>query len=287
MAKPPLGVCGLGLIGGSFALAQRKLGRHVIGIDASAEAAAAAVARAAVDAGGQDPSMLADCEAILVAVPVRATAEKFETLAGARIRPQAIFDAGSTKTNVLDAAAAAFGDDAEKFVASHPIAGTELSGVRAAAADLFRNRRVLICPTEDTDASSLSLVEKLWQDCGAQTERLGAQEHDRLFAGVSHLPHVLAYALVGALSHSPDREQLLKYAASGFRDFTRIASSNPVMWRDICLANRANLLEAIDEYGSQVADLRNAIEAADADRLQAYFSEVRDLRNSWLAQQGL
>ena len=280
-----IGVIGIGLIGGSFALAIRRRGRRIIAVDSSPQSCREALARGVADEAGADPALLAGCQAVLIATPPGAAADALRAAndAGLLQSAQAVFDAGSTKLSIVREAERILGASSGRFVACHPIAGTELSGVAAARADLFAQRRIITCPDEGrTDRQALELVEGLWRQCGGRIERLDAAEHDRLLASVSHLPHLLAYALVNGLFGSPDAQLLRRFAASGFRDFTRIASSDPDMWRDICLHNSANIVAALDGYRAEIDELRQAVERKDAAALHALFGRVRELRNSWL-----
>ena len=286
-ANQPIGVLGIGLIGGSFALALRRSGQKIIASDSSSEACRQALELGAADAASGDLAALAECSAVLIATPPGAFARALAAAesAGALETAQVIFDAGSSKRQITAQAAEILGERYRRFVACHPIAGTEMSGVTAACADLFANRQVIVCPDAQTDPAALARAEQLWSAAGGQIERMDSCEHDRLFASVSHLPHLLAYALVESLFNSPDAEQMRQFAASGFRDFTRIASSNPDMWRDICLQNAGNIIAALDHYCARLEDLRQAIENQDAEKLHQLFGRVRELRNSWLAEQ--
>jgi len=196
-----------------------------------------------------------------------------------------VTDAGSTKANVVAAARAALGTRFADFVPGHPIAGSEQSGPGAARADLYQGKKVVLTPQADTRADALATVQALWQAAGAQVEMLDADLHDRVFAAVSHLPHLAAFALVDELAQRADGDTFFRFAASGFRDFTRIAGSSPEMWRDIALANREALLTELDAYVAALQGLRNAVSAEDADVLQAIFSRARAARERWINSQ--
>ena len=280
----PVGVVGLGLIGGSFALACRRLGLEVCGWDRDQETCTIALDTNAVTKASTDAAILRACRVVLIAVPVCSLPPVLTALRALAEHPLAWFDAGSTKQNAIASAKDLLGSDAKRFVPCHPIAGAEHNGIRAARADLFQDKRVIMCP-QDCAQNAKTTVGKLWTALGAKISTLQAAEHDRLFAAVSHLPHILAYALVGAIGKRPDRDQLLLHAASGFKDFTRIASSDPSMWRDVCLSNRSNLLAVIDEFNSEVQDLRSAIAAGDAPSMHEYFQRMRYLRNNWQTKQ--
>jgi prephenate dehydrogenase len=193
-----------------------------------------------------------------------------------------VTDAGSTKRDVVAAARAALGDKVAQFVPGHPVAGAEHSGAAAASAELFRNRRVVLTPLPENSAKAVSAVEELWRACGARITRLTADEHDSVLAAVSHLPHLLAYALVHEVAARPNAEQLFSYAAGGFRDFTRIASSHPEMWRDICTANRERLLAELRRYQAKLSAMEKLLEAGDGAALERLFAEAREARDQWL-----
>jgi prephenate dehydrogenase len=282
MRFPRAAVVGVGLIGGSFALALKRAGlcAHVAGIGRGAANLQLALDRGIIDSVAQD---VAGANLVLVATPVAQFPAVFRDVARA-LEPGAIVsDAGSTKRDVIAAARAAFGDRIGQFVPAHPIAGAERSGAAAASADLFRDRRVVLAPLAENPAASVQAVEAAWRACGARVTRMSAEEHDGVFAAVSHLPHVLAYALVHEFAGRPDAAQLFSFAAGGFRDFTRIASSHPEMWRDICVANREKLLAELDRYAGKLRTLRPLIERGDGEALERLFAEARAARERWLA----
>jgi len=282
MRFPRVAVVGVGLIGGSFALALRAAGAcgHVAGIGRGAANLELARARGIVDAVATDA---ADADLILVATPVAQYARVLAALAP-RLKPTALVtDAGSTKRDVVAAARAALGAKIAQFVPAHPIAGAEKSGAAAADATLFRGRRVLLTPLAENAAADVQAVEDAWRACGARVGRMSAEEHDAVFAAVSHLPHLLAYALVHEVAGRGNSAQLFGYAAGGFRDFTRIASSHPEMWRDICTANRDRLLDELDRYVAKLRALRPLLERGDGAALQSLFEEARAARERWLS----
>jgi prephenate dehydrogenase len=274
-------VIGVGLIGGSFALALKSANAcgRVVGIGRSA-----ANLRLALDSGLID-SIAADAsgaDLVLVATPVAQTPQVLASLAP-QLKPSAIVtDAGSTKRDVVAAARAALGAKLRQFVPAHPIAGAEQSGAAAASADLFRGKRVVLAPLPENPAASLAAIEAAWTACGARVTRMSAEEHDAVFAAVSHLPHLLAYALVHEFAGRVNSAQLFGYAAGGFRDFTRIASSHPEMWRDICVANREPLLAELDRYAAKLRALRPLLERGDGAALEQLFAEARAARERWL-----
>lgn len=277
-----VGVVGLGLIGGSFALDAQANGHGVVGYDIDADSCAYALEHGIATHASTNIAALDDCAAILVAVPVGESGRVFAQLAQLEMpNLQAIFDAGSVKGRVL-AEAARLGAKRACFVACHPIAGTEDSGVRAATAGLFRGRRLVMCDPPAASAAT-ALCRRLWEECGSVVTAMEASEHDRIFAMVSHLPHMLAFALVGNLGARDERDEILAYAASGFADFTRIASSDANMWRDVCLANEPNLSQAIGAYIEDLRKLRAAIDANDGAALHAFFDNAKVLRDTWMA----
>jgi prephenate dehydrogenase len=197
-----------------------------------------------------------------------------------------VTDAGSTKANVVAAARAALGARFADFVPGHPIAGSEQSGPGAARADRYQGKKVVLTPQADTRADALATVQALWQAAGAQVEMLDADLHDRVFAAVSHLPHLAAFALVDELAQRADGDTFFRFAASGFRDFTRIASSHPEMWRDICLANRKALLQELDAYMTELLRTRVLLASADSAGLEQMFDTARTRRDAWLDSLG-
>jgi prephenate dehydrogenase len=277
-----LAVIGVGLIGGSFALALKKAKAvsHVTGVGRSAQNLKLARERGILDAIAPDAAMAAkDADLVLVATPVAQFEVIFESLRGSR---GIITDGGSTKRDVIAAARAALGKDIGRFVPAHPIAGAEKSGAGAASAELFRGRRVILTPLAENSDAAVRKVAEAWSACGARVARMDAEEHDAILGAVSHLPHVLAYALVHELAGRDNAAQLFAYAAGGFRDFTRIASSHPEMWRDICIANRDRLVVELKRYGEKLAAVTKLLEAADAAALEKLFAEAREARDKWL-----
>lgn len=278
-------VIGVGLIGGSFALALKAANAcgRVVGAGRNPQNLGRALERGVIDAvAGSALEAARDADLVLVAVPVAQTATVLTSIAQALAPDSVITDAGSTKRDVVAAARAALGGRFTRFVPGHPIAGAEHSGAAAAQADLFRGKRVVLAPLAETAPDALARAEAAWQACGARLFRMSPQEHDAVFAAVSHLPHLLAYALVHDIAGRADSAQLFGYAASGFRDFTRIASSDPEMWRDICLANRDALLAELDRYAGELSALRPMIERGDGDALERVFAEARAARERWL-----
>jgi prephenate dehydrogenase len=279
-------VIGVGLIGGSFALALKAAGAaaHVIGVGRDPANLRKALERKAIDSIAQDAATAArDADLILLATPVAQFPRLLGALAPALGARTLLTDAGSTKQDVVAAARGALGARLAQFVPAHPIAGAERSGVAAAAADLYRGKRVVLAPLAENPPEAIARVAAAWETCGARIHRMSAEEHDGVFAAVSHLPHLLAYALVHEVAGRGNSAQLFGFAAGGFRDFTRIASSHPEMWRDICLANRAALLKELARYGSQLESVRALLEAGDGAGLERLFASSREARERWLS----
>jgi prephenate dehydrogenase len=223
---------------------------------------------------------------VLLAMPVGQMAATMQALEPYLQHDTVVTDGGSTKSDVVAAVRQAFGDKIGQFVPGHPIAGAEKSGVSAATADLYRDKRVILTPLHENSPAAVERVRGAWQVCGANVSELSAEDHDRVFAAVSHLPHLLAFALVHELAQRPNSDQLFGFAAGGFRDFTRIASSHPEMWRDICIANRGALLPELDAYLAELMRSRVLLASADASGLEAMFSAARTRRDAWLNELG-
>lgn len=278
-------VIGVGLIGGSFALALKKAKavKHVVGVGRSRRNLAAALKMRIIDEASTDVAhAVADADLVLLAIPVGQMAEVMARIAPHLPQRAVVTDGGSTKQDVVAHARRFLGAHFPRFVPAHPIAGTENSGAAAAFADLYRGRNVIITPQPETTARALRLVRMAWQRCGARIVRLEAQEHDAIFAAVSHLPHVLVFALVNSLARRPDAKKLFGFSAGGLRDTVRIAGSSPEMWRDICAANRDELLAVLDDYEDELESVRSAIESGDGATLERMFEHARTARNKWL-----
>ena len=257
-------IVGVGLIGGSFALALKRAGqvRQVVGIGRHPEALARALALGIVDTVNESyEEALRGADLVLLAAPVAQTGAILEALLP-YLEPQTIVtDAGSTKCDVVAAARAVLQDRVGQFVPGHPIAGSESNGPDAALAGLYQGKKCVLTPLPENAAQDVEQVASAWRACGAVIHTLSPDDHDRVFAAVSHLPHLLAYALVDDIAAKPHADLLFQYAASGFRDFTRIAGSSPEMWRDISLANRAALLSELDAYLAQLSSMRAMLAA--------------------------
>jgi len=279
-------VIGVGLIGGSFALALKAAKRcgHVAGAGRSAANMQRALERGAIDSIASDAAAaVQDADLVLISTPV-AQIEKIFLSINSKIKANAIItDAGSTKRDVVAAARAALGARIAQFIPAHPIAGAEHSGVAAANPELFRGRRLILAPLEENRKQDIETLAGLWSAIGARVSRMTPEAHDAVFAAVSHLPHLLAYALVHEVSERSDAAQLFGYAAGGFRDFTRIASSHPEMWRDICVANSDQLLKEVARFSAELEKIKKLLETRDAASLEKLFAEARAARERWLS----
>ena len=278
-------IVGVGLIGGSFALGLKAAGAvdRVVGLGRSAQALARARELGIIDEAAASPQeALRGADLVLLAAPVAQTGPILAQLAP-YLEPQTIVtDAGSTKSDVVAAARAALGDRVKQFVPGHPIAGRESNGPDAAIPDLYRGKKTVLAPLPENAPDAIDKVAAAWRTCGAVIHMLTPQEHDKVFAAVSHLPHLLAYALVDDIAAKPHADLLFQYAASGFRDFTRIAGSSPEMWRDISLANRDALLGELDAYLAQLTHLRARLAAGDGAALEAIYANAQRARRAWI-----
>ena len=234
------------------------------------------------DAGALDRATFGDADLVLLAMPVGQMDPVVHAIAPLLGAKTVVTDAGSTKADVVALARKALKKSLRRFVPGHPIAGTEKSGAEAALPSLYRGRKVVLTPLKGTDGAALALVHGAWAACGASVLELGAREHDAVLAAVSHLPHVLAFALVDQVARHRDAKRLFAYAAGGFRDFTRIASSHPEMWRDICIANRKALLAELRRYGGELERVKRMLERGDARGLESLFAGARDARDRWI-----
>ncbi|MFK8027442.1 MAG: prephenate dehydrogenase [Gammaproteobacteria bacterium] len=278
-------IIGVGLIGGSLASGLRKQNwcESVVGIDQQQHAIDEAMRLGVIDDGYTSVS---DCpvvpDLVVIAVPVLNIAAIFEQLTPWLDKCMAITDVSSTKQSVIDDFNRVFPDLLSHcFVPGHPIAGREQSGVGAAIDDLFNHRKVILTPVEQTAKNSLSLVTDMWQQVGANVEQLEAKVHDQILAATSHLPHALAFSLVHCLSTQSHTEEIFRYAAGGFADFTRIASSDPTVWRDICLSNREELLEALSHFDKSLQQLRDGLQASDGNALEKIFIDAKNARDKY------
>lgn len=279
-----LGLIGCGLMGGSFALALKRAGlvKRVVGYSKSPTTTARALSMGVIDV--EAPSALlavSGADVVLVAVPVAATEATFKAIRHLVTPQTLVMDVGSTKRDVVDAARRVLRDNVGCFVPCHPVAGKELSGVENADPDLYDGRQLIITPIERTDPRHLARAEALWQALGCHVQQMSPEAHDAAFAAVSHLPHMVAFALVNAIAAQPRGQDFLGLAGPGFRDFTRIAASEPKMWRDILLANREELLTQSRLFREALQALERMVEGGNAEALEAAIGQASHLRAHW------
>jgi prephenate dehydrogenase len=284
LALKKLVIFGVGLIGGSVALALKKAGSsaHIVGVGRGEKSLNEALYLGVIDALEVNiHAACTDSDLILIAAPVAQTASILQSIKPHLNAKTIITDAGSTKSDVLETAREILGVQFGQFVGGHPIAGAEKSGVSAAKSDLFLGKSVVLTPSPETNIHALAGVSDLWKKCGANVSEMSAENHDSIFAAVSHLPHLLAFALVDEIAARPNAEQLFSFAASGFRDFSRIAGSSPEMWRDISIANKTALLSEITAFENELSQLKQLLKNEDATGLQVLFERASVARNNW------
>jgi prephenate dehydrogenase len=284
-----IAILAVGLIGGSLAQALKAQGfsGEVVGWGRRQASLQKALQLGVIDRFSLDLAAAVEkADVVVIATPTLIAADMMQQLAEltrqGKLSAEAIItDVASVKGSLLSAAVDAFGEVPANLVLGHPIAGSEKSGVEAAKADLFVNHRVILTPTAETNPAALQTITELWQATGAEVVQMSVDEHDNVLAATSHLPHVLAFSLVDALAGSPQQQQIFRFAAGGFRDFTRIASSDPTMWRDISLANSEAILAAIDRFSDNLADLRKDIEQADSGAIMDRFERAKAARDNF------
>lgn len=278
-----LGLIGVGLIGGSLAAALREADyvREVVGYGRSLANLEDATRLGLIDAALPSAEAVArTADMVVLAVPVGSVSTSLAQIADS-ISPRTIVtDVGSVKLGVVDAARETLPANYRRFVGAHPIAGTERSGAVAARADLFRGRRVVLTPDEDTDADAIAQVQAMWAATGAEVVQMPAADHDRILAASSHLPHALAYALVDMLVRMDEHREIFDCAAGGFRDFTRIAASDPTMWRDIFIANAEHVVALLRQYQDEIETLAQAIERGDTQWLVETLARAKHARDA-------
>jgi len=280
-------ILGLGLIGGSLARSLRSSGfsSRVLGFGHREASLARGVELGVIDGYSLDlEDALAGADLVVIATPTLVAAQMLERILPVlkrRATMPVVTDVASVKGNLQRAAVAVWGSMPPRLVLGHPIAGSERSGVDASRADLFVNHRVILTPEPENETGAVSLVRDMWRSTGADVVDMPVREHDAVLAATSHLPHILAYALVDALAQSPVSDDIFRFAAGGFRDFTRIASSDPVMWRDIAIANRGALLEAIDQFEHHLGVLREAVANEDAGVMLETFTRAKQARDEF------
>ena len=277
-------IVGTGLIGGSLARDLRRLGEvgEVVGSSRHAANLERAVELGVIDRFDTDPGRAAaGADMIVVAVPLGATGAVLERVRDAVDDDAVITDVGSAKGSVVAAARASLGLRLPWFVPGHPVAGTEHHGVDASVDRLFECRRVILTPIGETDVTALERVSAMWRMVGAEVTEMDVAHHDEVLAATSHLPHMLAYALVDMLGNMRDRTEIFGYSAGGLRDFTRVASSDPRMWQDVCLANRAAMTDAIDRFRSELDRLTDAVRRGDGEYVRTVFTRAKAIRDRY------
>lgn len=276
-------IVGLGMIGGSLAGALKKAGceAKITALVRSATTGQRGLELGLIDSFSTDAeNLIPEADIIMLAVPMLSMHSQMLLIKPYLHATAIVTDAGSVKGPFIKDALSALGS-LQRVVPGHPIAGREKTGVDAADADLYSQRKVLLTPTEDVDADAIEAVKALWTMAGASVELLAPEQHDRVLAATSHLPHVLAFALVDTLATQQEAEEIFRYAAGGFRDFSRIASSDAVMWRDVCLTNRDAILESMDRLDSHIKQLRSLIENQDGAGIQAVFNRAKNARDKY------
>lgn len=279
-----LTIYGVGLIGGSLARALKAAGAvgEVVGYGRSGSSLQKAVELGVIDRYESDIARaIQGSDVVMLGVPVGAMEAVLNEIKPHLDSNTIITDAGSTKGSVIEAAKRVFGSQPTRFIPGHPIAGTEKSGVEASFAGLYQDRRVILTPDEQSDKDALETVRWMWQQAGAEVVDMPVAHHDEVLAATSHLPHMLAFTLVDTLARLEDHDDIFRFAAGGFRDFTRIASSNPQMWHDICLNNRDALLKMVNRFSDELATLASAIESGDSEKLLQTFNRAKEARDSY------
>ncbi|WP_456379752.1 prephenate dehydrogenase [Thiolapillus sp.] len=280
-----LAVIGVGLIGGSLARALREAGavEEITGCGRSRENLQKAAELGVIDAYTQDIGEAVEgADMVFLAIPLGAMKDALAAMRGRLASGAVITDGGSCKGSVVADARVVFGEMPAMLVPGHPIAGTERNGVEASFAALYRNRRVILTPTEETDPQATARVRRMWEACGAEVNEMSVEHHDEVLAATSHLPHMLAFGLVDTLARMKGNDEIFRYAAGGFRDFTRIASSNPVMWRDICVANGPALSKMLVAFADEMNDLAQTIARGDGEHLLEVFSRAKTARDRFV-----
>ncbi len=280
-------ILGVGLIGGSFAKALRRadLCNIIVGYGRSEANLIKAIELGVIDEYALNvKDAVEDADVIVLATPLATNRNLLQEIFPVLKKNVVITDVGSAKACVVEDAKATLGDHFKNFVPGHPIAGKEKSGVEAATAELFEKHVVILTPLEETAVHAISQVTQLWEATGAEVITLKVAHHDEVLAATSHLPHMLAYALVDCLAAMQEREEIFRFAAGGFIDFTRIASSNPQMWHDICFSNKKSLLGVLDKFESHLQEVRLAIESDGSDKVLQIFSNAKNTRDKLIAE---
>lgn len=280
-------IAGVGLIGGSLALAlkEKNYCKEIIGLGRDEASLRHAVDLGVIDRFSTDPKVaLEGAEVVLLAVPMQAMLPVLKSMKPYLPEHAILTDAGSTKQSVIAEVEQVLGENFARFVPGHPIAGREKSGVDAALANLYEGRRVILTPTPYTDPQALQTVEQLWQVTGARVEHMSPDLHDQVLAATSHLPHVVAFAVVDTLLKLPDHDDILRYAGGGFRDSTRIASSDPTMWRDICLTNTDAIVEVVEALRENLAEFVAMMRERDSEGLHNRMNQVKQARDAYISK---
>lgn len=282
-----LTIIGVGLIGGSLARALRRqqLCGEIVGCSRDVNHLQQAIDLGVIDRYVLNPALaVRDADMIVVAVPLGAMPRIFTSLSTALSLAAIITDVGSAKAGVIATARQHLGQHFPQFVPAHPIAGTEHSGVAASFAELFEKHRVILTPVAETLPAAVAKVTAMWTYTGAEVVNMDPAHHDEVLAATSHLPHVLAYSLVDTLAQLNERKEIFRFAAGGFRDFTRIASSDPTMWHDICLANKTAILKILAQFSENLAELAQVIEQEQGEALREIFTRAKVARDQFLIQ---
>jgi prephenate dehydrogenase len=280
-----LSVIGVGLIGGSLALALKRAGfvKEVVGCSRREPHLQQAVDLGVIEHYEMDMAKaVKGADLVFLSVPLGAMQAVMKAIKPGLAKDTVITDGGSAKGCIVEDARAAFGALPPGLVPGHPIAGTEKSGVEAAFPDLYQDCRVIITPLETSAPEAVAMVQAMWEATGAHVERMNVEHHDEVLAATSHLPHMLAFSLVDSLARMKDNDEIFRYAAGGFRDFTRIASSDPVMWRDICIHNREALVKMMQRYKDDLNEIELAIGEGDGDLLLKIFTRAKESRDRFV-----
>lgn len=276
-------IVGLGMIGGSLAGALKKAGYEgsITALVRSADTGKRGLELGYIDAFSTDPvDVIPEADIVMLAVPMLSMHAQMLAIKPFLKSQAVVTDAGSVKGPFIKDALSVFGT-LKRVVPGHPIAGREKTGVNAADVELYQDRRVLLTPTKNVDEDAIEVVRSLWTMVGAAVELLTPEQHDRVLAATSHLPHVLAFALVDTLATQQEAEEIFRYAAGGFRDFSRIASSDAIMWRDVCLTNKDAILESMDRLDTHIKQIRSLIESEDGDGIKAVFERAKNARDKY------
>ncbi len=280
-------VIGVGLIGGSLALALKRYARvgEIVGISRSMSTLEKAMSLNVIDRASQDiANEVGDSNIVVVAVPVETSDQIFQKIASGNLSGTIVTDVGSVKGSVIQSAKRHFGSNYNRFVPAHPIAGTEHSGVAAAFPELFTDRLAILVCDDHIDENAVSIVTSMWESVGSIVKFMNPDEHDAILSAASHLPHMLAFSLVHFIDNLPIGQKCFEFAAGGFYDFTRIASSDPDMWRDICVANSGAIVSHLDDYIEHLGKLRDNIDNRSTEEIHQIFANAKRARNEWLSR---